>query len=310
MEFQHFSVMLGECIDGLQIKPDGIYLDGTLGGGGHSEKIAQNLKNGKLIVFDKDTDAIAAAKKRLSAYEDKIIYIHDDFKNAIDVLDDLGVRKIDGVLLDLGVSSYQLDTAERGFSYRADARLDMRMDRTQRLSAYEVVNEYSEERLADVVWRYGEDKLSRRIAHNIVRARSEAPIETTGQLAELVEKSYPAKLRWKGGNPCKRTFQAIRIEVNGELNGLEEIVTALTLRLNPSGRICVITFHSLEDRIVKNVFASLEKDCVCPSWQPVCTCDKRKEIKLITKKPYTASQEELERNSRSASAKLRIAERI
>ena len=302
--------MLNECIEGLNIKPTGIYLDGTLGGAGHSSEIVKRLTTGKLIAIDKDEQALAFAKERLKDYSDKIIFIHDDFKNAIENLDKLGIGKIDGVLLDLGVSSYQLDNAERGFSYNSDAPLDMRMDQSQSMSAYEVVNNYSEKELADVIFKYGEEKLSRKIAFNIVKARQKAPIKTTLELAQLVLDSYPAKLRWKGGNPCKRTFQAIRIEVNGELRGLAEALENLTLRLNEGGRICVITFHSLEDRIAKQTFVYLEKDCICPPEQLICTCNKRKDIKIITKHPILPSEEELEKNTRSQSAKLRIAERI
>ncbi len=310
MEFKHVPVMLNECIEGLNIKPNGIYLDGTLGGAGHSSEIVKRLKNGKLIAIDKDEQALAAAKERLKEYSDKVIYIHDDFKNAIENLDKLGIGKIDGVLLDLGVSSYQLDNAQRGFSYNSDAPLDMRMDQSQQLNAYEVVNNYSEKELSDVLWLYGEEKLSRKIAFNIVKARQKAPIATTLQLAQIVLDSYPAKLRWQGGNPCKRTFQAIRIEVNGELRGLSEAIEALTLRLNVGGRICVITFHSLEDRIAKQKFVYLEKDCICPPQQLICTCNKRRDIKIITKHPILPSEKELEENTRSQSAKLRIAERV
>lgn len=310
MEFKHIPVMLDECIDGLQIRPDGIYLDGTLGGGGHSLQIAKRLTSGKLIAFDKDEQAIEAAKKKLALYADNIEYVHDDFKNAPAHLDRLGIDRLDGVLLDLGVSSYQLDNAARGFSYQQDAPLDMRMDTSQALTAKQVVNEYDEKQLADVIYRYGEDRLSRRIAANIVRYRAAEPIITTGQLADIVEKSYPAALRWKGGNPCKRTFQAIRIEVNAELSELDAAVLELSKRLKVGGRICIITFHSLEDRIVKTTFAELEKSCICPPRQPVCTCNKRQEIKIINKKPITASGRELTHNTRSQSAKLRIAERV
>ena len=310
MEFKHVPVMLNECIEGLNIKPTGIYLDGTLGGAGHSSEIVKRLTTGKLIAVDKDEQALAAAKERLKDYSDKVIYVHDDFKNAIENLNKLGIDKIDGVLLDLGVSSYQLDNAERGFSYNSDAPLDMRMDQSQSLSAYDVVNTYSEKELSDVLWMYGEEKLSRKIAFNIVKTREKAPIKTTLELAQIVLGCYPAKLRWKGGNPCKRTFQAIRIEVNGELRGLSEAIEALTLRLNEGGRICVITFHSLEDRIAKQTFVYLEKDCICPPEQLICTCNKRRDIKIITKHPILPSEKELEENSRSQSAKLRIAERI
>lgn len=302
--------MLSECIEGLKINPDGVYLDCTLGGGGHSAHILSRLKGGRLIAVDKDAEAIISAKERLKDYKDKIVYIHDDFKNAISHLDEMGVDKLDGVLIDLGVSSYQLDNAQRGFSYNADAELDMRMDRGQYLSARQVVNEYSQEALADIIWRYGEDKLSRAIAKDIAKYRKTKEIATTGELAKIVENAYPAKLRWKFGNPCKRTFQAIRIEVNGELKDLDKIVTQLAMRLKTGGRICVITFHSLEDRIIKRAFAELNKDCVCPPHQPICTCDKRREVDLITKKPLVAGERELQDNSRASCAKLRIAERV
>ena len=310
MEFRHIPVMLEECIEGLDIKPDGTYLDCTLGGGGHSLEIVKRLTNGRLFAVDKDAEAIASAKQKLREYEDKITYIHDDFKNALERLDELNVDKLDGVLIDLGVSSYQLDNGQRGFSYNVDAPLDMRMNTEQYLSAYNVVNEYDEESLANIIWQYGEDKLSRRIAKNIVEYRQKQEIKTTGQLAKIVEESYPAKLRWKFGNPCKRTFQAIRIEVNCELKDLDKAVTDLSLRLKEGGRICIITFHSLEDRIVKRAFVELNKDCICPPHQPICTCNKRRDVEIITKKPITASDDELAQNSRAASAKLRIAKRV
>ena len=309
MEFKHIPVLLNECIEGLDIKPEGIYVDCTLGGAGHSSKIVEKLSTGKLIAVDKDEDALKAAKERLKEYSDKIIFIHDDFKNTIMNLDKIGIEKVDGILIDLGVSSYQLDNAERGFSYNQDARLDMRMDQSQSLSAYEVVNNYSEKEISDILWMYGEEKLSRKIAYNIVKNREKAPIETTLQLAEIIINSYPAKLRWKGGNPCKRSFQAIRIEVNGELRGIKEAIEELALRLKVDGRMCVITFHSLEDRIVKQAFQYLEKDCICPPNQPICTCNKRSEVKILTKHPIVASQTELEENTRSQSAKLRIINR-
>ncbi len=310
MEFRHIPVLLNECIEGLDIKPDGIYLDCTLGGGGHSLEIVKRLTTGHLYAVDKDIEAINSAKQKLNDYLEKITIIHDDFKNALSRLDELNVDKLDGILIDLGVSSYQLDNGERGFSYNVDAPLDMRMDREQYLSAYNVVNEYDENQLADIIWQYGEDKLSRKIAKNIVSARQKQEIKTTGQLAKIVEESYPAKLRWKFGNPCKRTFQAIRIEVNGELKDLDRAVTQLSLRLKENGRICIITFHSLEDRIVKRAFVELNKDCICPPHQPICTCNKRREVEIITKKPIVANEEELAENSRAASAKLRIAKRV
>ncbi len=309
-EFAHVPVMPGETIEGLNVKPDGIYLDCTLGGGGHSELILRKLTTGRLIATDKDEEAIAFAKKRLSGYGDKVTFVHSDFKRADEVLDELGVDGIDGVLMDLGVSSYQLDTAERGFSYRFDAPLDMRMDKSQFLTAFNVVNEYNELDIADILFRYGEERYARKIAANIVRYRNTETIRTTGQLAEIVERSYPPKERFKGGNPCKRTFQAIRIEVNEELKELDEIIGKLAERLNKGGRICVITFHSLEDRIVKRGFQYLEAKCICPPKQPICTCNKVQTVKIITKKPVTASEEELAVNPRAQSAKLRVAERV
>ncbi len=299
-----------EVIEGLAIKPDGIYLDCTLGGGGHSELILKKLTTGRLIAIDKDEEALAFAKQRLAEYADKVTFVHSDFKRADEVLDELNIDNIDGVLMDLGVSSYQLDAAERGFSYRFDAPLDMRMDKTQFLTAFNVVNEYNEMDIADILFRYGEERYARKIAANIIRYRADNTIRTTGQLAEIVEKSYPPKERFKGGNPCKRTFQAIRIEVNGELRELDEIIGKLAERLNKGGRICVITFHSLEDRIVKREFQYLEAKCICPPKQPVCTCNKVQTVKIITKKPVVASEEELAVNSRAQSAKLRVAERV
>lgn len=309
-QFAHIPVMPGEVTEGLNIKENGIYLDCTLGGGGHSELILKKLTTGRLIAIDKDKEALAFAKSRLSEYGDKVTFVHSDFKRADEVLDDLNIDRIDGVLMDLGVSSYQLDAAERGFSYRFDAPLDMRMDKTQFLTAFNVVNEYNELDIADILFRYGEERYARKIAANIIRYRQQQSIRTTGQLAEIVEKSYPPKERFKGGNPCKRTFQAIRIEVNGELRELDEIIGKLAERLNKGGRICVITFHSLEDRIVKREFQYLEAKCICPPKQPVCTCNKVQTVKIITKKPLTASEEELAVNPRAQSAKLRVAERV
>ena len=309
-QFAHVPVMPREVIEGLAIKPDGIYLDCTLGGGGHSELILKKLTTGRLIAIDKDEEALAFAKQRLAEYADKVTFVYSDFKRADEVLDELNIDNIDGVLMDLGVSSYQLDAAERGFSYRFDAPLDMRMDKTQFLTAFNVVNEYNEMDIADILFRYGEERYARKIAANIIRYRADNTIRTTGQLAEIVEKSYPPKERFKGGNPCKRTFQAIRIEVNGELRELDEIIGKLAERLNKGGRICVITFHSLEDRIVKREFQYLEAKCICPPKQPVCTCNKVQTVKIITKKPVVASEEELAVNSRAQSAKLRVAERV
>lgn len=311
MEFAHIPVMLNECLEGLNIKADGTYVDGTVGGAGHSIEIVKRLsENGRLICVDKDEDALKAAGERLAPYKDRVTFIHDDYKNLVNELDSIGVGKVDGILLDLGVSSYQLDNAERGFSYMKDAPLDMRMDRSQRISAHEVVNGYTESELARILFDYGEEKLARQIARNIVRARSEKPIETTLELAKIVEDTYPAKTRWKFGHPAKRTFQAIRIEVNDELSSLGEAVTAMARRLEKGGRMVVITFHSLEDRIVKSAFKELSLACTCPPDFPVCVCGKVQEVELVNKKPITASEEELENNSRSQSAKLRVIEKL
>ena len=310
MEFSHKPVMLAECIEALDIKPNGIYLDGTMGGGGHSREIAKRLTSGgRLIAVDRDADAHEAARERLREYIDRVTFIRDDFKNACADLDELGIGGLDGVLLDLGVSSWQLDSAERGFSYMKDAPLDMRMDRSTGESAYEVVNGYTESELVRILREYGEEKLAGRIAARIVREREKAPIRTTLQLAELVAGCYPAATRHKFGNPAKRTFQAIRIEVNGELEGLSEAVTALARRLVPGGRMAVITFHSLEDRIVKNAFRQMSLSCTCPPDFPVCVCGKVKEVELVNSKPITASAAELRENPRAESAKLRIIRR-
>lgn len=311
MEFAHIPVMLDECLEGLNIKADGIYVDGTVGGAGHSIEIVKRLSgNGRLICVDKDEDALKAAGERLAPYSDRVTFIRDDYKNLVAELDSIGVGKVDGILLDLGVSSYQLDNAERGFSYMKDAPLDMRMDRSQRISAYEVVNGYSESELARILFDYGEEKLARQIARNIIKARAEKPIETTLELAKIVEDTYPAKTRWKFGHPAKRTFQAIRIEVNDELSTLGEAVTQMARRLEKGGRMAVITFHSLEDRIVKSAFKELSLACTCPPDFPVCVCGKVQEVELVNKKPIVASEGELEKNSRSQSAKLRVIEKL
>ena len=311
MEFLHKPVMLDECIGALDVKPDGIYVDGTVGGGGHSYEIAARLtEGGRLFDFDKDEEALAAAKRKLEPFADRITFVHDDFKNACAALDAAGVGEIDGVLLDLGVSSYQLDNADRGFSYIKDAPLDMRMDRGQRVSAYDVVNGYSQQELTKIFREYGEEKLASKIAAKIVKERASAPVQTTGRLAEIVESCYPPETRWKFGHPAKRVFQAIRIEVNRELDGLEESVTLLARRLKKGGRIAVITFHSLEDRAVKNAFRQMSLSCTCPPDFPVCVCGKVSEVKILTNKPVTASGDELKENPRAESAKLRVAERI
>lgn len=311
MEFVHLPVMPRECIEGLAIKPDGIYLDGTTGGGGHSLLIAERLgESGRLIAFDKDEEALEAAKSKLKDHLGKVTFVHDDFASACGRLDELGIEALDGVLLDLGVSSYQIDNAERGFSYIKDAPLDMRMDRGQDLDAYKVVNGYPREKLESIFRDYGEERLARRIAAKIEERRAEAPVATTLELAELVAGCYPPGTRYKYGNPAKRVFQAIRIEVNGELDRLSESVTALARRLRRGGRMAVITFHSLEDRIVKNAFRELSLSCTCPPDFPVCICGKVKEVELVNAKPITASPEELKANPRAESAKLRIVKRI
>ena len=311
MEFSHVSVLLDECIDGLKIKEDGIYVDGTLGGGGHSLEIVKRLgEKGRLVAIDRDADALMAAGERLHAHASKITYVHDDFKNCCTVLDELGIDEVDGILLDLGVSSYQLDNAERGFSYMKDAPLDMRMDQSQYLTAFNVVNEFTVSQLTKILYEYGEEKLAPRIAERIAAVRDKETISTTLQLAKLVEGCYPAKTRWKYGHPAKRTFQAIRICVNNELTGLGDTVTNMARRLKKGGRMAVITFHSLEDRIVKTAFKDLSLSCTCPPDFPVCVCGKVKEVELVNKKPIVASQEELNRNSRAESAKLRIVERV
>jgi len=310
MEFNHIPVMLNECLDGLNIKPNGIYVDGTVGGAGHSSEIIKRLVDGKLVAFDKDEEAIEASAKRLHDYKDKVTFIHDDYKNMAQDLDSIGIDKVDGILLDLGISSYQVDNAERGFSYIADAPLDMRMDRSQYLTAFNVVNEYSVNELAKIIYEFGDEQFARRIAENIVNKRQHETISTTLQLEKIIEDSYPAKLRFKNGNPAKKTFQAIRIHVNEEVNGLGDAIKAMLRKLNKGGRMAVITFHSIEDKIVKDAFKELSIECTCPPDFPVCVCGKVKEVELITRKPTTPSENELEVNSRSHSAKLRVVERV
>lgn len=310
MEFNHVSVLLNECIEGLNIKENGIYVDGTLGGGGHSSHIAAKLTTGRLIGIDQDTDAIQAASKRLEPYKNVFTAVHSNFYNVREVLDNLGIEKADGFLLDLGVSSYQLDEADRGFSYMHDAPLDMRMNRENEYSAWNVVNEKSEKELNDIIFKYGEEKWAKRIAQFIVQERAIKPIETTYELVEVIKKAVPKGARRDGPHPAKRTFQAIRIEVNGELAILDKTVDDMVASLNPGGRLCIITFHSLEDRIIKNAMKRHENPCVCPPEFPVCVCGKKPDGKVITRKPILPSDEELELNPRSRSAKLRILERI
>ena len=310
MEYKHIPVMLPECIEGLNIDPDGIYVDCTLGRAGHSTEIAKRLRNGKLIAFDLDPEAIAYGKKALEAYLDKVTFFRTDFKDLKRVLTESGYDKVNGILMDLGISSPQIDDPKRGFSYMHDAPLDMRMDTEQKLDACAVVNEYPLNDLTRIFREYGEEKNAYPIAKDIVSEREKKRIETTGELVKIIERHYPASPARRSGHPAKRVFQAIRIEVNGELDGLSEAIEDGAKMLVKGGRIAIITFHSLEDRIVKNAFRELEKDCVCPKNFPVCVCGKRKEIEILTKKPITASEEELRSNPRAASAKLRIAERV
>ena len=312
MEFNHYSVLLNETIENLNIKPDGIYVDGTLGGGGHAYQVASRLsEKGRLIGIDQDADAIAAAGERLKEFGDKITIIRSNYANMKEVLHRIGVEKVDGIVLDLGVSSFQLDTPERGFTYRDEnAPLDMRMDDRQSLTAKDIVNGYSEMELYRIIRDYGEDKFAKNIAKHIVQEREKKPIETTGELTEIIRASIPMKVQVTGGHPAKRTFQAIRIELNKELEVLQNNLDDMIDLLNPGGRICIITFHSLEDRIVKTNFKRNENPCTCPSDFPVCVCGKKSKGKVVTRKPILPSEEELEVNSRSKSAKLRVFERV
>ncbi len=309
--FSHYSVLLNECIEGLAIRPNGIYIDGTAGGAGHSSVIASHLgEGGKLLALDQDITAVAVATERLSRFGERAEVVHSNFCDLARVCEERGIEHIDGLLLDLGVSSYQLDTAERGFSYRADAPLDMRMDATKPLSAKTVVNEYPEEALRRILFEYGEERFSSRIASNIIRARQTAPIETTGELVEIIKRSVPTRHGDGGHHPAMRTFQALRIEVNAELDVIAPAIKSAVSLLNKGGRIAIITFHSLEDRIVKQTFASLTGGCTCPKNFPVCVCGNKPQVKILTKKPILPSTEELAVNSRSHSAKLRIAEKL
>lgn len=301
--------MLEECIKGLNIKPDGIYVDGTLGGAGHSKEIVKKLSaKGKLIGIDRDEEALQAAKENLKEF-DNVTYVHDNHDNIKEILQNLNIEKVDGILLDLGVSSYQLDERNRGFSYLGENELDMRMDKTQKLTAKKVVNEYEEESLANLIYEYGEERFSKQIARNICIERNRAPIETTKQLVEIIENSIP-KSKQKDGHPAKRTFQAIRIEVNNEIKPLYDTVKNCIDCLNSKGRLCIITFHSLEDRVVKNAYIDAKGKCTCPSDLPYCVCGAKTLGNIITRKPIVASKEEQEENSRSKSAKLRIFEKI
>ena len=310
MEFRHYSVLLNETIEQLAIKPDGIYVDGTLGGGGHSYQIASRLTTGRLIGIDQDCDALAAAGKRLEPFADRVTLVHSNYEHMVSELHQLGISHVDGILLDLGVSSFQLDTPERGFSYRSEeAPLDMRMDRDNPKTAADIVNGYSEEELYRIIRDYGEDRFAKTIAKNIVKARSEAPLTTAGQLNEVISRSIPKKVQVTGGHPAKRTYQAIRIELNRELEVLGQNLNDFIDLLNDGGRICIITFHSLEDRIGKNGFKTNQDACICPKDFPVCVCGRTSKGRAITRKPILPSEEELEQNSRSKSAKLRVFER-
>ncbi|SCJ55294.1 Ribosomal RNA small subunit methyltransferase H [uncultured Clostridium sp.] len=310
MEFNHVSVLLNECLDALNIKEDGIYVDGTLGGAGHSSEILKRLsENGRLVGIDQDTDALKAAGLRLQNFNN-VTYVHNNFYNIKQILDELDIEEVDGILMDLGVSSYQLDTGERGFSYMKDAPLDMRMNRENELSAYEVVNTYSEEELYRIIRDYGEEKFAKRVATFIVNAREEKNIETTLELVEIIKNAIPAKARREGPHPAKRTFQAIRIEVNSELSILNRAIEDGVSKLSKGGRMAIITFHSLEDRIVKNKFRDLAVSCRCPKEFPICVCGERAKVKVISRKAIDPSKEEVEMNPRSRSAKLRVIEKI
>ncbi|MFR3387297.1 MAG: 16S rRNA (cytosine(1402)-N(4))-methyltransferase RsmH [Lachnospiraceae bacterium] len=310
MEFVHKSVLLNETIDGLNIQPDGIYVDGTLGGGGHAYEVCRRLGDkGSIVGIDQDAAAIEAAGNRLKDFGEKVTIVRSNYCDMKSKLHELGIDKVDGIVLDLGVSSYQLDTAERGFSYREDAPLDMRMDTRQKMTARDIVNDYEEMELYRAIRDYGEDKFAKNIAKHIVAARKEKPIETTGELTEIIRASIPMKYQKKSGHPAKRTFQAIRIELNRELEVLKDSLDDMIDLLNPGGRLCIITFHSLEDRIVKSAFRKNENPCTCPSDFPVCVCGKVSKGSILTRKPILPSEEEMEENSRAKSAKLRIFER-
>ena len=311
MEFKHKSVLLYETVDELNIKPDGIYVDGTLGGGGHSYEIAGRLsEGGRLIGIDQDEDAIKAAVKRLEPYMDRVTIVRNNYCNMDKVLDELGIDKVDGIMLDLGVSSYQLDAADRGFTYNVDTALDMRMDQRQEITAKDIVNEYSEFDLYRIIRDYGEDRFAKNIAKHIVAARQEKPIETTFELNDIIKAAIPMKVRATGGHPSKRTYQAIRIELNKELEVLENSIDMMIDRLKPEGRLCIITFHSLEDRIVKTRFRNNENPCTCPPSFPACVCGKVPKGRVITRKPVVPTDEEINENSRSKSSKLRVFERV
>ena len=310
MTFEHKSVLLHETVDSLNIRPDGIYVDGTLGGGGHASLVCSRLgENGRLIGIDQDADAIAAATERLKPYGGRVTIVRNNYENIDTVLAELGIPGVDGIYLDLGVSSYQLDTAERGFTYREDAPLDMRMDQRNAETAADIVNGYSEMELYRIIRDYGEDRFAKNIAKHIVRARQEKPLETTGELIEVIKAAIPAKIRATGGHPAKRTFQAIRIELNKELEVLEHSIDKMIGLLNPGGRLSIITFHSLEDRIVKNKFKENENPCVCPPDFPVCMCGRKSRGRVVTRKPIVPTGQVIEENKRSKSSKLRVFEK-
>ena len=309
MGFEHIPVLLNEVIEGLNIDPDGIYVDGTLGGAGHSYEIAKRLKGGRLIGIDRDEDAIAAASERLEPFSDRVTIVRGNYGDMADILGDIGISEVDGILLDLGVSSHQLDEAERGFSYREDAPLDMRMDRRDELTAYDVVNTYTEAELTRILKDYGEERFAGSIARHIVNARAKKPVSTTFELSDIIKASIPAKYRDKKGHPAKRSFQAIRIEVNHELDILRDSLNGMIDILKPGGRLCVISFHSLEDRIVKQAMRTAEDPCICPKDFPVCVCGRKPKGRCVSKKAITAADNELDTNNRAHSAKLRIFEK-
>ena len=309
-EPRHYSVLLNECIENLNIKPDGVYLDGTLGLGGHSYQIASRLSTGRLICIDRDETAIERAGKRLAAFGDKITFVHGNFSDAADIIDRLGISGVDGMLFDLGVSSPQLDEIERGFSYMGDAPLDMRMDASESLTAYDIVNTWDENRLNRILWDYGEERYARRISAAIISHRARKPIETTLELVDIIKGAMPAAALREKQHPAKRSFQAIRIAVNDELGSISRMMETAPDKLNKGGRLCVISFHSLEDRIIKSGIASRENGCTCPREAPICTCGFKQTLKSVYRKPILPTEEELEANPRSRSAKLRVAERV
>lgn len=310
MEFEHIPILMDKVIEGLDIKKDGIYVDGTIGGAGHSLEIVKKLDKGILIGIDQDKEALEKSREVLNDYKNNVILVHNNYKNIEAVLDELGIERVDGIFIDIGVSSYQLDKASRGFSYHSDARLDMRMDRSKDFSAWDIVNKYSKKELTNIFLKYGEESWGERIAEFIISERDKKSINTTLELVSVIKKAIPKKVRMKGPHPARKIFQALRIEVNNELYVLEKSIETMVRLLKPKGRLAIISFHSLEDRIVKDKFKYLFKDCICPPELPVCRCNKEREIEIITRKPIVPSKEEVKTNSRSRSAKLRIAEKI